>query len=434
MRVALARLLLARPDLLLLDEPTNHLDLESLEWLEGWIADYPGTVIVVSHDRYFLNRSARQITEMARGRLTHFAGDYDAYLVEKARRAEALEAARRQQDREIARKSRFIERFRYKNTKARQVQSRIKQLEKIERIETESDSRGVRFRFQPPPRSGEEVVKLEGLVKRFGEKVVYEGIDLLVRRGERIALMGPNGTGKTTLLRVLAGELLYEGGRHLLGHNVSVGYYAQHQLDALDPGRSVLAELATAAPAVEQERLRSVLGAFLFSGDEVDKRVAVLSGGEKARLALAKLLMNPANLLLLDEPTNHLDLLAREVLEDALNDYPGTLLVVSHDRYFINRVVTETLEVGRHALVRRPGDYDEYERARAREAEALAEAAAEGVPESAPAASPAPAPEGAAAGGRKSREPRPLRLPRAPPREAARAASSAAGRPRPARS
>jgi ATP-binding cassette subfamily F protein 3 len=250
------------------------------------------------------------------------------------------------------------------------------------------------------------VIVLEGLVKRFGENVVYDGVDLLVRRGERLALMGPNGTGKTTLLRVLAGELLYEGGRRVLGHNVSVGYYAQHQLDALDPARTVLSELATAAPALPQERLRSILGAFLFSGDDVDKRVAVLSGGEKARLALAKLLMRPANLLLLDEPTNHLDLLAREVLEDALNEYPGTLLVVSHDRYFINRVVTETLEVGRDELVRRPGDYDEYERARAREVEA-AEAAGAGAASRRAAASAAREVSGeTGGGGPKSREQR----------------------------
>ena len=360
MRVALARLLLNEPGLLLLDEPTNHLDLEAIDWLEGFLQEYEGAFVVVSHDRYFLNRMARDIIELEQGRLTVYPGNYDDYLETKEGQAEALEQAAKQQSREIKKVERFIERFRYKNTKARQVQSRVRALEKLERVRTTRASQKIRFDFPAAPRSGDVVVRAEGVCKKFDEIVVYDGLDLLLRRGDRVALVGPNGSGKSTLLKMLAGHVEADAGRLELGHNVQVQYYAQYQLDALDPASSVLAEMERAAPGHDRLSLRRLLGCFLFTGDDVDKRVGILSGGEKARLALAKLLVHPTNLLLLDEPTNHLDLRSREVLEEALNEYEGTLVVISHDRYFINRVATSIGETGPAGVDLLPGDYDEW--------------------------------------------------------------------------
>src|SRR5437899_1383639 len=316
MRAALARLLLLRPALLLLDEPTNHLDIESLEWLEGFLVDYDGTVVLVSHDRYFLNRMVTSIAELGPSGITVYPGDYDDYLVERAARRELLEAQARNQAKRIAEIERFIERFRYQATKARQVQSRIKMLERVERVEVERRARGIRFAFPTPPRTGRRVAMLRAARKAYGDNVVYAGVDFEVERGERVALVGPNGAGKSTLLRLLAGVLPLDGGERALGAHVAAHYYAQHQLDALTPTLTVLEELERAAPELGLTRLRTILGAFLFSGDAVDKKIAVLSGGEKARVALAKMLVRPAALLCMDEPTNHLDLAAREVLEE----------------------------------------------------------------------------------------------------------------------
>jgi ATP-binding cassette subfamily F protein 3 len=360
MRAALARLLLQGPALLLLDEPTNHLDLESLGWLENYLSAYDGTVVVVAHDRYFLNRMVTTVAELSATGLDLYPGDYDDYLAQREARQALLEARARNQAKRVAEIERFIERFRYKASKARQVQSRIKMLDRLDRVEVEGAARHIRFSFPAPPRTGRHVVQLRHIAKAYGPKVVYAGIDLDLERGERIALVGPNGAGKSTLLRILAGVLASDGGERVLGAHVTTHYYAQHQLDALDPARTVLEEMEAAAPETDRTRLRTLLGAFLFSGDAVEKRVAVLSGGEKARLALARMLVRPAPFLCLDEPTNHLDLASRDVLEDALARFAGTMVFISHDRYFINRLATKVVEVRDGRLVIHLGGYDDY--------------------------------------------------------------------------
>jgi ATP-binding cassette subfamily F protein 3 len=366
MRAALARLLLLRPAVLLLDEPTNHLDLASLAWLEDFLAGYDGTVVVVSHDRYFLNRMVTTIAELSVGGLALYPGDYDDYLVARDARRELLEAQARNQAKRVAEIERFIERFRYKATKARQVQSRIKMLDRLERIEVDEATRRIRFHFPEPPRSGRRVVALRGVHKAYGDNVVYAGLDFEVERGERVALVGPNGAGKSTLMRMLAGVLPIDAGERVVGTNVAVHYYAQHQLDALDPARTALQEMEGVAAELGHTRLRTILGAFLFSGDAADTRVAVLSGGEKARLALAKMLVRPAALLALDEPTNHLDLASREVLEAALAEFGGTIVFISHDRYFINRIASRIVEIERGRVTSHRGSYDDYVAAKAR--------------------------------------------------------------------
>src|SRR5712692_6955424 len=329
MRAALARLLLLRPSLLLLDEPTNHLDLPSLAWLEDFLASYEGAVVVVAHDRYFLNRMVTSIADLGSTGVTLYPGDYDDYLIEREARRELLEAQARNQAKRVAEIERFIERFRYQATKARQVQSRIKMLERMDRIEVERDARVIRFAFPQPPRTGRRVATLKGVHKAYGDNVVYAGVDFEVERGARIALVGPNGAGKSTLLRMLAGVLPFDRGERTLGTHVAVHYYAQHQLEALTLSLTILEELERAAPELGQTRLRTILGTFLFSGDAVDKKIAVLSGGEKARVALAKMLVRPAAFLCMDEPTNHLDLASREVLERALAAFPGTIVTSS---------------------------------------------------------------------------------------------------------
>ncbi len=361
MRVELAKLLLSKPDVLLLDEPTNHLDLPSIQWFEETLLEYPGAVVIISHDRTFLRRHVNRVAELTGGELTVFDGSFDRYIEQKELRREEILANKRSQDRKIAQTERFIDRFRAKASKAKQVQSRVKALNKLDRVEI-ADDRAARMRLKIPPavRAGETVLRLEGIQKSYGDTVVYRGVDLSIRRGDRIALVGPNGAGKSTLLRIAAGVLPSDGGELTVGANVTIAFFAQHQLEALDARRSVLEELETSARLDDVPRLRGHLGAFLFSGDDVEKKVSVLSGGEKARLALAKLLLRPANFLVLDEPTNHLDLTSREVLEDALAGYDGTLMLISHDRAFLNALVNRVVEVERGCLAEYVGDYDDY--------------------------------------------------------------------------
>ncbi|HKY31782.1 MAG TPA: ABC-F family ATP-binding cassette domain-containing protein, partial [Candidatus Polarisedimenticolia bacterium] len=347
MRAALGALLLKSPDYLLLDEPTNHLDLEAVAWLESFLAASPSALIIVSHDRTFLNRLAGSIADLERGRVVVYAGNYDAYRREKQAVRDRQLAAAAQEGRRREEIERFIERFRYKATKARQVQSRIKMLEKMTRTEVDPEERTWRFLLPPAPRSAAVVLRLDGVVKGYGGAPVLGGpgggLDLELRRGDRVALVGPNGSGKSTLLKLAAGRLGADAGRVEQGEKVVAHYFAQHLLDTLTPGRTVIEEMQAWAPSRTPGELRSLLGVFQFRGEEVFKKVDSLSGGEKSRLALARLMLDPGNFLLLDEPTNHLDLPAREALEDALARYDGTLLFVSHDRYFVGRVATRVL-------------------------------------------------------------------------------------------
>ena len=362
MRVELARLLLVRPDYLLLDEPTNHLDLESVAWLETFLASYPGAWVVVSHDRYFLNRMVDGIAELSSDGLFVFPGNYDDYVAARAELAERLAQEARTHAKRVEEISSFVERFRYKATKARQAQSRLKSLQRMEKPDDAARApRQMRVKLPEPPRSGDIALTMISARKAYGSHVVYDDLSLQVRRGQRLALMGGNGAGKTTLLKMLAGVVPLDGGSCNLGHQALPYYFAQHQLEILDASKTIFEEMQGAMPLESITRIRSILGAFLFSHDAVDKRVGVLSGGEKSRLALAKMLAQPVNLLLLDEPTNHLDLASRDVLESALASYTGTVIFISHDRYFINRIATDIVEVQRGGKIRLfSGGYDYY--------------------------------------------------------------------------
>jgi ATP-binding cassette, subfamily F, member 3 len=360
MRIALAKLLLGRPGLLLLDEPTNHLDLDARNWLEEYLSAYPHAVILVSHDRYFLDTVATRITEINLRTLTDFTGNYSDYLRESQARIDRLRQMKKEQDEEVARIRLFIDRFRYKATKAAQVQSRVKMLEKIVPIDVPPERKRVRFAFPPCARSGRTVLELRHVRKAYDGKMVFRDLTLHIERGDRIALVGPNGVGKSTLMRMLSGAEAPDAGTRTVGHQVVMQYFAQDEADRLEKGLTVHDTLAAGSPLHMVPAIRNILGGFLFSGDDVYKKAGVLSGGERTRLAVARMLLRPSNTLLLDEPTNHLDLDSKDVLLDALEDFGGTLILVSHDRYFIDRLATKVIEIGGGEALVFPGTYEEF--------------------------------------------------------------------------
>src|SRR3989440_375041 len=385
MRIALAKLLLQKPNLLLLDEPTNHLDLEARNWLEEYLTEYPYTFVLISHDRYFLDVAVSKIVEIWNKRIHFYAGNYDNYEEQKTQRLEQLEAAYRNQRERIEQLEVFINRFRYQATKAKQVQSRIKELEKMDRIELPEQEKTIHFSFPQPKASGRIVAEFAGIAKSYGEKEVFRDVSFMIERGDRIALVGVNGAGKSTLIKLLAGKEPPSAGEYRLGHNVQADYFAQDQYKELDQDARIFDDLAELSPRSTQTELRSLLGCFLFSADEVFKRIGVLSGGERNRYALLRMLLHPANFLLLDEPTNHLDMRAKDVLLEALSKYTGTVVFVSHDRYFIDKLATRVFEIGDGRVEVYPGNYEDYRwrkgggAARLQEAVAAAPAAVQPV-------------------------------------------------------
>ena len=360
MRIALAKLLLGRPNLLLLDEPTNHLDLDARNWMEGYLAAYPYAVILVSHDRYFLDAVVTRITDLNLRTLTDYVGNYSKYIEQRDAMLDRLRQAKREQDEDVARVRMFIDRFRYQATKAAQVQSRIKQLEKVVPIEVPPERKRIRFKFPACVRSGRTVLELTHLRKAYGDLVVFRDLGLHIERGDRIALVGPNGAGKSTLMRMLSGEESADSGTRTAGHQVVVEYFAQDEATRLNPALTVYETLETGSSHHMVPAIRNILGGFLFSGDDVYKKAGVLSGGERTRLAVARMLLRPSNTLLLDEPTNHLDLDSKDVLLEALEDYGGTLIIVSHDRYFVERLATKIIEIGHGEGAVYPGTYAEF--------------------------------------------------------------------------
>ena len=380
MRIALSKLLLRHPDLLLLDEPTNHLDLESVQWLEQFLSSYDGAVLLVSHDRTFMDACVSHVASLENKRLYTYTGNYSSYLKQREDNLEQLRAKRAAQERDIAHMETFIERFRYKPTKAKQVQERVKRVEKIreELVVLPESHQKVHFAFPEPPRTGDMVVELTGVKKHFGSNHVYDGVDLTLYRGDHVTLVGPNGAGKSTLMKLIGGTFAPDGGTIELGKNVTHAYYAQHQLETLNPANTVIGEMDEVAPGWTSSEERRLLGAFLFHGDDVLKRVSVLSGGERARLALAKMLVAPDPLLLLDEPTNHLDIDSVDVLEQALKEFPGTIVLISHDEHLVRAISNKVIDVRDHKATVYDGDYEYYQFKRAQleaeETEAQAQA------------------------------------------------------------
>lgn len=365
MRIALAKILVLKPDVLLMDEPTNHLDIESIIWLEQWLQNYKGSILMTSHDREFMNRIVSKVIEVAHKTITVYGGNYDFYEREKAIRMEQLIAAAKRQEDMLAKEEEFIARFAARASHAAQVQSRVKKLEKIDRIEIPQEEKQINFEWPVPPRGGDEVVKIQGLGKTWKtpegkEKLVFRGANALVKRQDRVAVVGVNGAGKSTLLKIITGQTEASEGQATVGASIEVGYFSQNSLDVLDPNSTIVEEVHSRIPNSNLGYVRNLLGAFKFSGDEVEKKISVLSGGEKSRVVLATILARPVNFLVLDEPTNHLDIASREALLDAVKNFPGTVMIVSHDRHFLREITTRVFELDKNELHTVDGDWDYY--------------------------------------------------------------------------